>query len=60
MQFHFEANRAVAADWAREFPEAFEANRPGWVARFADHAAADGVAADAHGLAIARAWVALI
>jgi GMP synthase-like glutamine amidotransferase len=60
MQFHFEANRAVAADWAREFGEAFEANRPGWVGDFATHAARDGAAADAHGLAIARAWVGLI
>ena len=60
MQFHFEASRAVVADWAREFAAAFEVNRPGWVARFDDHAAADGVAADAHGLAIARAWVGLI
>ena len=60
MQFHFEANRAVAADWAREFGEAFEVNRPGWVGDFATHAARDGAAADAHGLAIARAWVGLI
>ena len=60
MQFHFEASRAVVADWAREFAPAFEANRPGWVADYATHAAADGVAADVHGLAIARAWVKLI
>lgn len=59
-QFHFEANRAVAADWAREFAEAFEAARPGWVADFQTHAARDAAAADAHGLAIARAWVGLI
>ena len=59
-QFHFEANRAVAADWAREFAPAFEAVRPGWVAEFDQHAAKDGHAADAHGLAIARAWVKLI
>lgn len=59
-QFHFEANRAVAADWAREFAPAFEAARPGWVGDFDAHAAAHGPAADAHGLAIARAWVKLI
>lgn len=59
-QFHFEANRAVAADWAREFAEGFEVCRPGWVADFDTHAARDATAADAHGLAIARAWVALI
>lgn len=59
-QFHFEANRAVAADWAREFAEAFEANRPGWVGDFDTHAAHHAAKADAHGLAIARAWVNLI
>lgn len=59
-QFHFEANRAVATDWAREFAPAFEAARPGWVANFETHAAEHAAAADAHGLAIARAWVALI
>lgn len=59
-QFHFEANRAVAADWAREFAEAFEAARPGWITDFETHAAKDAAAADAHGLAIARAWVKLI
>lgn len=60
MQFHFEASRAVTADWVREFGEAFEESRPGWIADYARHAAQDGVAADAHGLAIARAWVGLI
>lgn len=59
-QFHFEANRAVATDWSREFAEAFEAARPGWIADFDTHAAKDATAADAHGLAIARAWVKLI
>lgn len=59
-QFHFEANRAVAADWAREFAEAFETNRPGWVGDFDTHAARHAAKADAHGLAIARAWVNLI
>ena len=61
MQFHFEANRAVVADWTREFPQLVERNHPGWVER--DHAALAptlGAAADATGLAIARAWVALI
>lgn len=60
MQFHFEANRAVATDWAKEFAPAFEACRPGWVKDFATHAAKDASAADSHGLAIARAWVKLI
>lgn len=59
-QFHFEASRAVAADWAREFPQVMERMSPGWHDRHADEAAIRGAAADAHGLAIARAWVALV
>lgn len=60
MQFHFEANRAVAQDWARSFPEACERMQPGWLAAHPDLARTKGAEADAHGLAIARAWVALI
>jgi GMP synthase-like glutamine amidotransferase len=60
MQFHFEANRAVVTDWANEFADAFEASRPGWIADFHAHADRDAAAADAHGLAMARAWVGLI
>ena len=60
MQFHFEANRAVVADWKRSFPEVMEAQAPGWMALHPEHAATKGVQADANGLAIARAWVALI
>ena len=60
MQFHFEANCYVVADWTREFPEIIEARHPGWAA---DHPAlvkTRGADSDAAGLAIARAWVALI
>lgn len=60
MQFHFEASRAVVADWNATFPDLVEANEPGWLAAFPERAARVGEAADAHGLAIARAWVALI
>jgi GMP synthase (glutamine-hydrolysing) len=60
MQFHFEASRALIADWNATFPDLVEANEPGWVAAFPARAAQVGAAADAHGLAIARAWVALI
>ncbi|MDO8985469.1 type 1 glutamine amidotransferase [Cypionkella sp.] len=59
-QFHFEASRAVVADWARRFPEVIEAQSPGSTAALAAAAERHGLAADAHGLAIARAWVALI
>jgi GMP synthase-like glutamine amidotransferase len=60
MQFHFEVNRPMAADWLREFPDLIETISPGWGAGFAGHAATRGAAADQHGLAIARAWVGLI
>ncbi|WP_135449133.1 type 1 glutamine amidotransferase [Tabrizicola caldifontis] len=59
-QFHFEASRPVVADWLRRFPAQVEALAPGWALRHPDEAAALGVQADAHGLALARAWVSLI
>ena len=57
MQFHFEANRAVVADWSATFPDLIETIAPGWTGALPQHAAAVGQAADAHGLTIARAWV---
>ncbi|MCB6177238.1 hypothetical protein LHP98_03740 [Rhodobacter sp. Har01] len=60
MQFHFEASRAVVADWTREFPDLIERTDPGWPARHPELARTRGAAADGHGLAIARAWVGLI
>ncbi len=59
-QFHFEASRRVVADWNRSFPGLVEANQPGWLSGFEAEALTKGAAADAHGLAIARAWVGLI
>ncbi|MEZ5797310.1 MAG: type 1 glutamine amidotransferase [Paracoccaceae bacterium] len=59
-QFHFEASRAVVADWAREFPQVIEKASPGWLSRHGQEASAAGPAADAHGLQLARAWVGLI
>jgi GMP synthase (glutamine-hydrolysing) len=59
-QFHFEASRAVVTDWARTFPDGIERMAPGWADRHATLAATHGAAADAHGLALARAWVGLI
>lgn len=60
LQFHFEASRAVVADWNRTFPDLVERNQPGWLARHPELAQSRGAAADAHGLTIARAWVGLI
>jgi GMP synthase (glutamine-hydrolysing) len=59
-QFHFEASRSVVHDWSATFPEAIARMEPGWADRHADLAATRGAEADAHGLALARAWVALI
>ena len=60
MQFHFEANRAVVADWTREFPDIVEARQAGWAQTHPALAASLGATSDAAGLTIARAWVALI
>ncbi len=60
MQFHFEASRSVVAHWTREFSSAADKMFPGWTDLHPTQAASHGVQADLHGLAIARAWVALI
>jgi GMP synthase-like glutamine amidotransferase len=60
MQFHFEASRAVVADWQRRFPETIERMAPGWSDRASELAAREGALADAQGLALARAWVAQV
>lgn len=59
-QFHFEASRPVVRHWVETFPAEIEAMAPGWGMAHLDHAARDGAAADAAGLALARAWVGLI
>lgn len=59
-QFHFEADRAVVAFWTEAFGPAAEAMHPGWSEIHAAEAARHGPGADAAGLALARAWVALI
>lgn len=59
-QFHFEANRAVVADWTRSFAAATERMCRGWAAAHPGLAASLGGQADRAGLQIARAWVALV
>lgn len=59
-QFHFEASRAVVADWARTFPEAVARQDAGFAAALPRLAATRGAQADAAGLAIAQAFVAQI
>jgi GMP synthase (glutamine-hydrolysing) len=60
IQFHFEADRAVVDAWNIHFRDEIGADVPGWHERYAAEAARYGDAADATGLAIARAWVQLI
>ena len=59
-QFHFEASRSVVRDWSATFPEVIDRMLPDWAARHPELAATRGAEADAHGLALARAWVGLI
>lgn len=59
-QFHFEASRAVVADWTRTFPDLTERMAPGWAKTHPVQAQTLGVAADQHGLTVARAFVGLI
>ncbi|EJC74682.1 type 1 glutamine amidotransferase [Rhizobium hidalgonense] len=59
-QFHFEANTSVVEEWKADFPDTIERIAPGWLENHAELAARHGGAADAAGLAIARAWVSLI
>lgn len=60
IQFHFEASRRVVADWNREFADMIAQKDAGFAASLPDGRGGAGVAADAHGLAIARNWVGLI
>jgi GMP synthase-like glutamine amidotransferase len=57
IQFHFEADRKLVAEWHEAFAETIAAKRPGWLGRYLSEAESHGPAADAAGLAIARAWV---
>ena len=59
-QFHFEASRAVIRDWSETFPAIAERMSPGWSRRHPELASTVGAEADAHGLALARAWVGLV
>jgi GMP synthase-like glutamine amidotransferase len=59
-QFHFEADTELVAQWNTDFAHLL-ANKPGWLeGRYARELAEHGSAADAAGLAIARAWIATI
>jgi GMP synthase (glutamine-hydrolysing) len=60
MQFHFEASREVVERWNSEFSAMLDRKHPDWLPNYAATAQAYGPDADAAGLMIARAWVALI
>jgi GMP synthase (glutamine-hydrolysing) len=59
-QFHFEAGRDVVAAWSRDFAGTIADRHPGWAADHPALAVEHGPVADAAGLAMARAWVALL
>ena len=60
IQFHFEADRLLVEQWNRDFAELIAEETPDWPERYARDASRHGPAADAAGLAIARAWVKLV
>ena len=60
MQFHFEADRRLVEGWNADFAGHLAEFQPDWANRHPKEAARHGPEADAAGLAIARAWVALI
>jgi GMP synthase-like glutamine amidotransferase len=60
IQFHFEADRRLVEGWNRHFADEIAEYMPDWPERFAVEAARHAAAADATGLAVARAWVGLI
>lgn len=60
IQFHFEADTALVRDWCETFADTIAENQPHWPGTHAREQALHGRAADAAGLAIARAWTSLI
>ncbi len=59
-QFHFEADRTLVDEWNDTFSGYIAEHQPEWPQQHPGEAACHGPAADAAGLAIARAWVGLI
>ncbi len=57
IQFHFEASRQLVSQWNVQFAHEIADFAPDWPERHPAEAARHGAAADATGLAIARAWV---
>ncbi|HZP19558.1 MAG TPA: type 1 glutamine amidotransferase [Bauldia sp.] len=59
IQFHFEANLPLVESWSADFAGVIAAYAPDWPVRLPADAARFAGHADAGGMAIARAWVAL-
>lgn len=61
MQFHFEVDRPLAARWSKLYAKLLDDREPGWnTGAHEAQAERHGALADDAGLAIARAWVAII
>lgn len=60
IQFHFEADRPLVEFWNGAFADEIAAHDPDWPERHPEEAARNGPAADAAGLALARAWVKVV
>jgi GMP synthase-like glutamine amidotransferase len=60
IQFHFEADTRLVEEWTHVFRDQIAKIHAEWLRNYEAHVERDGAAADAAGLALARAWVALI
>lgn len=60
IQFHFEADRPLVAEWSEEFAATIRGYAPDWPERHGADAARAGPRADATGLDLARRWVRLV
>lgn len=60
MQFHFEADTQLVRHWSGQFADHLAERQPEWQDRLGPESALHGPAADAAGLALARAWVAMV
>jgi GMP synthase-like glutamine amidotransferase len=60
IQFHFEVDRPMVETWNDVYAEEIRDFDPGWFERHPAEAEKHGLAADAAGLSLARAWTSLI
>lgn len=60
IQFHFEADTQLVRHWSGQFADYLAERQPGWHDRLGPESARHGPGADAAGLALARAWVAMV